>query len=262
MKTILLFIAVFACFKVEGQIHTYKYIIGIEAGAAQSIPKSGPKDLAKQSGVKFLKPSSSSINSYFDIRYDKQLLIGFEIAIDEYNYGYLGTHITPINGISSGDLLANDYIYLYKVGVRINYERNVFKRLKVIGSIVPSIGYYPYNNSFDDTAEINHYFHEIRPPGSNKIQYIHYPAIQNQGFHFVLKANALFSYALGNKQKFALTADISYQQGFSSFHTDIVNIRQYDPVTLQPTQNDIYYTKLNGTNLQFHLGIRYMFGKK
>ncbi|HYD20786.1 MAG TPA: hypothetical protein VEB40_04865 [Flavipsychrobacter sp.] len=248
-----LLLSTFNCFAQEN----FKYSAGIAGGWLTTIAERGPKYVTEVGEVEFLHPMSAIGYVYFDVRLKENISMGIEAGLDQFDYGYSGRSMYSYSGLSSGSLTSADYIYLYKTGLRISYHLPLWKRFSLQGTLTPAIGYFARSGYLDDTACLNSYMHSVRPPGSNKIQYIHYPPQQKEGFHFTAKATAMFSYRVG--KKLAITADIAYQQGFSMFHTDSVSIRQYEPGTLKRFEH-VYYTKLNGTSFQFHFGLKYVFG--
>lgn len=251
-----LFTAVAVTLSSSGQENN-KYSVGIAGGWLTTIAERGPKYMTEVGDVKFLHPMSAIGYAYFDMHIAKKIWLGIEIGLDQFDYGYLGTSMYSYSGLSSGNLVASDYIYLYKIGLRLGYHIPLRRRLTLQATLNPAIGYYAHSSYLDDTAELNSYMYSVRPPGSNKIQYLSYPPQQKEGFHFTAKATAMLTYRVG--KRLAITFDIAYQQGVSSFLTDSVSIRQYEPVTLKEFEH-VYYTKVNGTSFQFHFGLQYRFG--
>lgn len=239
---------------------TSKYSVGLGTGGSFTLARNDNKDLAKKKGVKFLSPVQPAFSAFFDIHINEKLRSGLEIGVDGFDHGYTATPINSFSGISSGDLTSTTYIRIYKAGLRLGYETYLLKNFSLSGTIVPTVAYYPTESYLNDTASINEYQHTNRSPITGKIQYIHYPAKQNSGLHFLAKANIMFSYFIGKRKQLAITISGSYQQGFTDFYTDYVNIRQFDPRTLTLIQNDVYSTAINGTSLQALVGIRYKFG--
>lgn len=240
------------------QTNEYKYSLVLSAGWMPTLGGRGPKETTEVGKVKFLHPWSAVFDGYLNISVQKNIFLGFEFATDQYDWGYKAPQIYPVNGISSGLLTTTTNINFYKAGIRIGYEVPIFKRLLVQASITPFVGYLPHYSELDDTSTINAYDYKVRAPGTGAVQYVALPPYQNSKPQFVLKAAALVSYRVG--RRFFMTLDAAYQQGFSTFFIDYVNIRQIEPQTHTIDQH-IYYTKINGTSFQFHLGIRYDFGR-
>lgn len=234
-----------------------RYVAGISGGWLTTIAARGPKYTTEVGDVRFLHPMSAIGYAYFDMQVKKGLFLGIEMGLDQFDFGYAGTPFYAYSGLSSGLLASNENIYLYKAGGRLSYSKSLTRKILISGTFDPAVGYYAYSSYLTDTAKINAYIHNVRPPGSNKIQYINYPPYQKEGLHFTLKGTVMFVYRIG--KKIGLTADVAWQQGFSNFLTDSVSIRQYQPVTLKRFEH-VYYTKVTGTSFQFHVGLQYRFG--
>lgn len=252
---LLLFIPIF-CF---AQQPDYKYNIGLAGGWQTTFAERGPKGTTEVGDVEFLHPWSAVGYGYLDVRLNEHILVGIELGADQFDYGYVGTLFYSFSGSSSGSLISDGYIHLFKAGLRFSYQKALTKRFDLTATLNPAVGYYPFSDYRTDTAESNAYMHDVRPPGSNKIQYIQYPPYQKEGLHFTVKATVMMAYQMG--KRLALTLDVAYQQGFSNFLTDSMSIRQYEPGTLKKFEQ-VYYTKVNGTCLPIHVGLRYRFGRE
>lgn len=259
MKTFSTLIFLYVNLTSFAQQPEYKYNIGLAGGWLKTIAESGPKNTTEVGDVKFLRPWYTANGSiYFDIHLYEKWLVGIEVGVDQCDFGYEATPIYSFNGLSSGSLSSGAYVYTYKAGARLLYRTKVTKKIDVTTVLNPALGYYPFSDYFIDTANSNAYMHNTRAPGTGKVQYIHYPAYQNDGLFFTVKGTLVGSYKLSNRM--SLTVDVAYQQGFSSFLIDSISIRQYEPSTLKRYEQ-VFYTKLNGTSFQYHIGIYYRFGK-
>lgn len=259
MKSFLLVLVSLAAFIAKAQ-EQHKYDVGFAVGWLTTLDEAGPRGMSELGDVKFLHPwYLANGNLYFDYHLNNTFLLGIEVGIDQSDFGYVATPLYSFSGLSSGQLSAGAAISLYKAGLRIGTRKAISDRVDITGILNPAFGYYIADDWWADTANRNAYMHDVRPPGSGKIQYIKYPPYQKSGLHFTAKATVILAYRVS--KRLGLTVDIAYQQGFSNFFTDSTSIRQYEPTTLKLTEQ-VYYTKLRGTSLQYHIGLRYRFGKK
>jgi hypothetical protein len=232
-----------------------KYETGLLLGLQHTIAGRGPKYKTNVSEVKFLKPLSRSVGAYFDIKPNiNRVFYGIEFMWDDNDFGYKAEshNITRSQGLSitSGVLTASDWINIYKGGIRIGYHLYRKKKIQLVSIIIPSLGYYITSPILADTTS-NKYERE----DDLEIQYIAYPTWQKQGLYFFLKGTVELQYKWS--QHFSTSLMMSYQQGFTPFVIDTRNIiRPYEP---SGPQEHEYWTKVNGTALQWHIGFKYIF---
>jgi len=235
----------------------FKYSISLGVGAMGTVAEKGPKTKTSIGDMRFLHPWDVSFNGVFNISLKHGFSAGLELGIDRFDYGYKAEQLYAIDGISSGLLASDANINLYRAGVRCSYDIRISKRILIQASLAPSIGFYPHIDHLDDTAALNEYQYRVRPAGTGKTQYIELPPYQNSKPKFLVRSAITGSYKIGKRMH--ITGDISYQQGFKSFLIHYVMIRQIDPVTFATDQQQ-FYTKINGSCFQFHIGFRYEFG--
>lgn len=256
---LLLSLLVAGVHQVHAQEIQNKYRIGAGFGIIRTVAKCGPQQQAQQSGFTFTKPLDPAYRLYVDRKLFPHIMVGIEIGMDGADHGYEATQIYPTHGYASGDLTAGTDIFLYKAGVRLSYRYDLLKRFTVQATLTPTAGYYFRYAFYDDTAAINAYSHDNRAPGTGYVQYLHYPVDQRQGLNFLLRGSLLLSYRIGKYLGVSVAG--AYQQGFHNYYIDYVNIRQYNPITKEKVQDEVYYTKINGTGWQLHFGMTYDFGK-
>jgi hypothetical protein len=156
-------------------------------------------------------------------------------------------------GITSGLMAASDRIGVWKAGVRVGYLRSLNKRLTAAVNFIPSLGLFPHSWRIEDTTDVNDFW---RKPKPHSIQYVQYPAYQNNSLKFFQKVSAEIAYNFSRHLAGSVT--LSYQQGFSKFVSDTVKIiRVYEPNGF--TQEEEYWTTVNGTSVQIHFGLSYRF---
>lgn len=237
------------------QVKKTKYEFSFVPGIQHTLAQRGPKHETEVSKVKFLHPIRKSIGGMFNIIPDGNLYYGLEFSYDEFNYGYVAeshnVHPSAGVGISSG-LLSNGFrVALYKAGLRAGYSLYNSKKLHINTAFIPSMGYFKEVNYLNDTSSN---ITERKYP--SEILYIKLIPDQREGFYLLLKGTAEVQYNWS--EHFATSFMFSYQQGFSPFIIDTVNIiRPYEYTGLKEHK---YYTKVNGTGLQWHLGFKYTFG--
>lgn len=222
-------------------------------GWQHTLAQRGPQHETEVSNVRFVKPLVKTIGLNINVNLNQRFFYGLEFFYDEFDFGYEGESHNINNsglGIASGMLGASDRIKIFKFGTRFGYQLYAIKRFAFNAVIIPSIGYYPYAARLNDTA-LNV---GIRNSGS-EIEYISYPAYQNEGFKFLLKGTLEAQYSLG--KHFGISLQFSYQQGFSPFVIDTTNIiRPYDPGGPKQAK---YWTRINGSGIQGHFGVLYRF---
>jgi hypothetical protein len=239
------------------QIPDKKYRLGAYLGMCYNLGIKGPKTPTVVSPVEFTTPYAKTFGFSFDMKLPNKYFIGFEGFYDEFQAGYSASSKYLVAGtstsITSGMLLIPERIALIKAGIRIGKSFPIIRGLQINTVIVPFITYPRNGPNLRDTAQWNA-DERTGAYGRNEVQYFRYPAYQNSGLHFVIKATAELQYKFRNNMSVAL--DVAYQQGFRPFVIDTVNIvRQYEPNTPQHK----YWTRFSGTSVQFHFGVKYDF---
>lgn len=234
-------------------IDAQKYSSAFYIGALSTIANRGPKENTVVSEVKFIKPITKTIGCTFDLNINRPFYWGIEFFYDEFDFGYKATQ-RPINSglsISSGAEGALDRIGIYKIGLRINYSFSVLEKVTLHCRLVPSLGYYPYSSTLSDTAEINSQYRNPR----YEVQYIRNAPTQDEGLLLLLKGSTEIQYLF--YKKLGASFSISYQRGFNSFLYDTTLIvRPYEP---NGSKQHNYWTTLNGSSFQFHIGFFFKF---
>ncbi len=235
-------------------VYELVFLPGFELTLAQR----GPREMTEVSKVKFFRPVTKTVGGMFNIMPDGKLFYGIEFLYDEFDYGYgalshdvaSSTHLYT----SSGILSANDRVSLLKTGIRCGYRFFDTRKFQLMTAIIPSVGYYSESALLKDTS-LNFYERYSNAPA--EIWYLNYPPYQREGLSFLLKGTLEFQYNWN--RHFATSVMVSYQQGFSSFVIDTVEIvRPYEYTGLKRAK---YWTKVNGTALQWHFGFKYVFGR-
>ncbi len=241
------------CLSANAQV---QYEAGMLLGFQHTVARRGPLQATNVSDVKFLKPFTRSIGVLFDMKtQQKKLFYGIEFMNDNNDFGYKAEshdlNTSPGLSLTSGKMSSGDWIDVYKGGVRVGYY--VYKRRKIAisGVVVPSLGYYNASLLLADTTGNSSWRRNLV-----EIQYITYPTWQRQGIYFFLKSTVEIQYSW--TQHFATSFMMSYQQGFTPFVIDTTNIVR--PYELTGPQEHKYWTKVNGTALQWHFGFKYIFG--
>jgi hypothetical protein len=238
---------------VAAQIH---YEAGLVLGLQHTLAQRGPQYNTNVSDVKFLKPLCRSVGLLFDIKPEgKKVFYGIEFMYDDNDFGYKAeSHNIDLSqgvSITSGDMTADDWLNIYKGGIRIGYPLYRKRKIQLLGVIIPSLGYYKFLQLLSDTSDNNFWRTD-----KVEVQYINYPTWQRQGVYFFLKGTMELQYKWN--RHFASSIMMSYQQGFKPFVIDTMNIiRPFGPAG--PQQHK-YWTKVNGTALQWHFGFKYTFG--
>lgn len=238
---------------VNGQGTENKYVFGICGGWGHTVAQRGPMGKTEVSDVKFVKPLTKTYGLNFDLNVLPKFKIGLEFMLDEFDYGYDAKRYLHKDGVGvvSGLMGADAYINLYKAGVRLGYGAFNTRKFQINAFVIPSVGYYSELQTLNDTGQYNIHWRE--QGSKSEIYYIKYPPYQKQGLCFLLKTTVEANYRFG--KHFGASLDVSYQQGFTPFIKDTVNIvRPYDPGGLK---QHTYWTSVNGTSLQFHIGLKY-----
>lgn len=236
-----------------------RYEIAFLLGFEHTLAQRGPRHTTEVSEVTFLKPIPKTLGGMFNISPAKgRLFYGIEFLYDEFDYGYEAESHDLLTGaglgISSGKLRAGDRIALYKAGMRVGYRIYTSRKISVNSVLTPSIGHFTPSSLLADTSGNKH---ERAPYYVPEIQYIDYPPMQREGLYFLLKGTVEFQYRWN--RHFATSFMMSYQQGFKPFYIDTTNIvRPYEYFGLKEHK---YWTKINGTALQWHFGFIYTFGR-
>jgi hypothetical protein len=254
---LILFVALFNINNLYAQNKDTKYSVGGYLGYSYNLGVRGPKEKTEVSDVQFGHPIATSFGCSFDFKFQPKYFMGLEFAYDEFQAGYSASSKYLVTGtstsITSGMLLIPERIALIKAGIRLGKSFTIIRGLQINTVMVPFITYPKNGPNLSDTAQWNA-DERTGAYGKNEVQYFRYPAYQNPGVHFVLKATAELQYKFRNNMSLAL--DVAYQQGFRPFVIDTVNIiRQYEPNELQYK----YWTRFSGTSVQFHFGVKYDF---
>lgn len=233
----------------------HKYELVFLPGIETTIAKRGPRNNTEVSSVKFLKPVSKTIGGAFNIVSSRNWHYGIEAFYDEFDYGYFANshNVQTPSGImlASGDMHADDRISLLKCGVRIGRWIIVQRRFSFGVALVPSLGYYKKSVLLNDTTDNSFW----RVPFPLEIQYNGLIPYQREGWNFLLKSSVEAQHKWS--KHFATSILISYQQGFSAFLVDSVNIVR--PFGANGPKEHKYWTSVNGSALQWHLGFKYFF---
>ncbi|MBX2907619.1 MAG: hypothetical protein KF744_16360 [Taibaiella sp.] len=233
----------------------HKYELIFMPGIETTIAKRGPHYKTEVSSVKFLKPISKTMGGAFNITQSEKWSYGIEVFYDEFDYGYLAeSHdIFSSSGVmlASGDMHADDRIALLKCGIRMGRWIMARKKIGFGVALVPSLGYYKKSLLLNDTTDNSFW----REPYPLEIQYNGLIPYQRQGWNFLLKTSIEAQYQWS--KHFATSLVISYQQGFSAFVVDSVNIVR--PFELSGPKEHKYWTSVNGSAVQWHLGFKYFF---
>jgi len=232
-----------------------KYELAFMPGIETTIAKRGPRNNTDVSSVKFLRPISKTLGGAFSIVNSARWYYGIEAFYDEFDYGYFAVsrNVLSSSGImlASGDMHADDRVALLKCGVRVGRWIMVWKRLGFGATLVPSLGYYRKSVLLNDTTDNSFW----REPYPLEIQYNGLIPYQRQGWNFLLKGSLEAQYRWS--KHFATSLLISYQQGFSAFVVDSVNIVR--PYEVTGRKEHKYWTSVNGSAIQWHVGFKYIF---
>ncbi|MDI9366697.1 MAG: hypothetical protein QM541_17200 [Flavobacterium sp.] len=259
MKYIIVFLGIICItinHKVNAQSKT-KYSIGTFFGLTQNLGRRGPTEKTEVSDVRFIRPIAKTFGGSFDLKLHPKYSLGLEVGYDEFQAGYSASNNYPNSNtstsISSGMLLIPERIALFKTGIRLVRSFSIVRGLQINTIFTPYIAYSKARPNLNDTAQWN-LDERTGAYGNREVQYFRYPAYQNTGLHFVIKATAELQYKFRNNV--SITLDAAYQQGFRPFVIDTVNIvRQYEPNSPQHK----YWTRFSGSSVQFHFGVKYDF---
>lgn len=234
------------------------YRITAYGGWQHTLAQRGPKGETEISPVKFVKPISRMFGLNFDMQLNEKWTLGIDILYGELDWGYevLSNRNLPQSvGLYSGMLGNGGFTKLYTGGLKIGYDVFEIRKWRGRVFITPNIGFYPFDKMLADTVNGNSFDRGSDTIYSNPTLYINYPPYQNQGFYFLMRLGYEQELKLG--RHISLTGRVCYQQGFQTFVIGYTNIQRLrDPSG--PLQQ-MYYTKVNGTALQWHLGLRYNF---
>lgn len=237
-----------------GQVESPHYAISFYGGWLHSISDRGPRETTEVSEVKFVRPVTKNLGLGFDISLSESYSLGIIVSLNEFDYGYRASPHYNSSKLTSGLEAANDRVILYCAGIRGIYKLINWKKFRINAVITPCIGYYPYSGQLADTTD-NEVYRTKPMIRDNEVHYMRYPPYQKEGIAFYLRGGFEGSFFI--KQHFVITAALHYQQGFNPFVIDTVNIvRPYEPTGEKQAK---YWTKVNGTSLQFQLGIGYRF---
>ena len=233
------------------------YKITAYGGWQHLLAQRGPRGETSMSPVKFVKPIARMFGLGFDMNLKNKWSIGMDFLYGELNWGYQAfdpRFLEQSVGIFSGQLGNGGRTELFMGGIKAGYS--VFETRKWKGSVfvIPTIAFYPFDKMLADTL-VNSYHRGIDTTYSNLTLYINHPPYQKEGFYFLMRLGYETELKLG--KHIGLTGRISYQQGFQTFLIGYTNIQRLrDPSG--PIQQ-LYYTKVNGTAVQWHFGLRYNF---
>jgi hypothetical protein len=257
--TIVIFLFCAATFQVAAQNiigADKKYYASAVVGWSNSFATFGDKGIASAFGVKSVKKEKKSFGLNFGVLFTNKYSVGLEFIYDEFDCGYNTVNKQYGGGLSltSGLTGAADRLMLFKTGLRIGRKIISTRRFELNSYLIPTIGYSIYSSLLQDTARPNQ--DERTLYGQNGVYYFRVPAMQNTGFHFLLKATAEARYKF--KNNLSAIFNLSYQQGFRPFVVDSMLIVRNDlPSGFQ--EQKTFWTRNSGTSLQYHFGIRYDF---
>ena len=255
MKLFLLLLLVTVVFSADAQ---QKYSFTAYGGWQHLLAQRGPRGETVMSPVKFAKPIARMFGFGFDMDLKNKWSIGLDLLYGELSWGYIAydpRFREQSVGIFSGQLGNPGRTELFMGGIKAGYS--LFETRKWKGSVfvIPTIAFYPFDKMSADTLSGNDFSRGLDTVYSNPTLYINHPPYQNQGFYFLMRLGYETELKLG--KHIGLTGRISYQQGFQTFLIGYTNIQRLrDPSG--PLQQ-MYYTKVNGTALQWHFGLRYNF---
>lgn len=233
-----------------------KYYASAIVGWSNSFATFGDKKVASSFGVRSVKKERKTFGANFGVKIHPKYSIGLEFIYDEFDCGYNAVNKIPNGGLSltSGLSAADDRLMLFKTGLRIGKNIVSTKRFEMTTYLIPSLGYTIYSNLMQDTARSNQ--EQRTYYGKDGVYYFRVPAMQQTGFHFLLKATAEARYRF--KNNLSAIFNLSYQQGFRPFVVDSILIVRNDlPSGFQ--EQKTFWTRNSGTSLQYHFGIRYDF---
>lgn len=233
-----------------------KYYASAIVGWLDNFGTFGDKSTAQSFGVKSIKNTTKTLGANFGFKLDKKHSMGLEFIYDEFTCGYKVVNIQDWGGLSltSGVNFSADRLMLFKAGLRVGRSIISTKRIEFNTYLITSIGYSMYSTLLQDTARANQ--EERTYFGKDGVFYFRVPAMQQTGFHFLLKATAEARYKF--KNNLSAIFNLSYQQGFRPFVVDSILIVRNDlPSGFQ--EQKTFWTRNSGTSLQYHFGIRYDF---
>lgn len=255
MKYFFLILLVF--FKFTETNSQKKYSLTAYGGWMHTIAERGPKTQTAFSPVKFVKPVSKTLGFAFDLSVNQKLKVGLEFFHEEYDYGYEVSKKASLYGVgvSSGQLGNGVRSILWKSGFRVTHLITERKRWNFYARVTPSLGYYFFDKLLADTSFNNNWWWDLEQRYPNSTLYIMQPPYQRQGLYFLLKGGLEIEYKL--KGNFSLPLAVDYQQGFRNFIIDNTLIQRLKEPGGPVSQ--MYYTRVNGSSIQWHFGIRYNF---
>jgi hypothetical protein len=233
----------------------YKYSISINDGQIITLPMFKTIQLTDNLPVKHLYSYDNAFGGAFLI-HNTRINFGIDVNVDQYNFGLNNTSKIYHSGlsISAGKLLLGWRLFLYKTGILINKEFYNWRKFKFNATISPTFGWYKFIDNFNkyeynggDTINTNF---------PTSVLYTTLPAYQRPGVYFLLRGSIQAEYKL--RQKMYITFSTSYQQGLKTFFRDSTVISlEY----LANKPKTLYTGDINGTSLQFSLGLKYYFKK-
>jgi hypothetical protein len=233
----------------------YKYSIAINDGQIITFPRFKIIPLNDNLPVKHLYSYDNSFGASF-LLHNSRCNFGLDVNVDQYGFGLNNTSKIYHSGlsISAGKLGLHWRLFLYKTGILINKEFYNWRKFKFNATISPTFGWYKFIDNFNKYE--NNGGDTINTNFPTSVLYTTLPAYQRPGVYFLLRGSIQAEYKL--QKQLNLTLSMGYQQGFKTFFRDSTIISlEY----LSNKPSTLYTGDINGTSIQFSLGLKYYFIK-
>jgi hypothetical protein len=234
-----------------------QYTVSLNPGLVYTLP--GKKILYETNGqkAKFNIPVTNRIGISLDKRIEGNWLIGIQISVEDFDYGYeldgrvKGGSSGPGNLLfSTAKLGSGSNNILACLGLRFGYQHSFNEKNSLQIVLSPVFGLYQYNDFIADTATLNIF--DWRNYDRMNDHYIVYENKQNTGLQ--LLANITAAYERKLSKRFGLGLSVTGQKGFTNFVENTMHMSRTN------VSEGLYLTRLTGSSLQFCLNFKYFFG--